>query len=111
MNKFIARSAVGRSIAVAIAAICTHLVLFTPSALAEEPETGNFKFDTEEYLLSVRRHELNDFSRVIGWQVAGNIYFGRQQGDEDAFGFLWQRPGSQISLTNKGLGWHKRLSH
>ena len=99
-----------KSFAYVTAALLGWLV-FVPMADAQEPSENSFSLETEEYMLAIRRHELSDFSRVIGWQVRENVFFGRQQGDEDAFGFLWQRTGSQISLTNKGLSWHKRLGH
>ena len=69
-----------------------------------------YDLDVEEYLAGVRQHGLDEDTRVVGWQIGENLYFGRRRGDIDDFGFVLQHGDTQYSLTEEGIGWRKTFS-
>ena len=65
-----------------------------------------------EYGAGVRRHELDEQTRLLGWRLNDRWYFGRRKGDDaDALGLIWQKGDTQISLSPEGIGWRLQLSH
>jgi hypothetical protein len=69
-----------------------------------------FDLGVEEYAAGVREHGLDEDTRVIGWQIRDNMYFGRRRGEIDDFGFVFQFGDTQLSLTEDGIGWRKSIS-
>jgi len=75
------------------------LELYQPFALGEK-----------EYTAGVRLHGLDEDTRVVGWKLSDNLYFGRRKGEIDDFGFVLTRGDTQYSLTEDGIGWRKSVS-
>ena len=90
------------------------LMVACPGGAAWGDEQG---FDTrglalptvKEYAAGVRRHDLDEDTRLVGWRLDDRWYFGRRKGDEDGFGFVWQRGDTQLSITTEGIGWRRQL--
>ena len=55
------------------------------------------------YQFGIDRHELDDYTRVTGWQVADRWYFGKTRGDDSGIGFVWQREADQLSVSTGGI--------
>ena len=69
-----------------------------------------FVLDANEYVAGVREHGLDADTRMLGWQLGDEVYFGRRHGVIDDFGFVVKRGVDQFSFTQKGIGWHRSLS-
>ena len=76
-------------------------------AAAAEPR---FDLDQDEYAVGVRGYGLDEDTRVIGWQLTEDLYFGRRQGEVDDFGFVLKRGDTQYSFTEHGIGWRHSFS-
>lgn len=86
-----------------------------PAAAADNIAASSIELDTydsfkKEYALGVRQHRLNAGQRVVGWQLSEHWYFGKNRGDDDGFGFIWQSSAStQVAFTNEGVVVRRRL--
>lgn len=69
-----------------------------------------FDLDVDEYTAGVREHGLDEETRVLGWRLRDDLYFGRRHGDIDDFGFVFQRGDMQYSITEDGIGVRKSIS-
>jgi hypothetical protein len=77
---------------------------------AAHADRGPFDLDGDEYTAGVREHGLDEETRVLGWRLRDDLYFGRRHGDIDDFGFVFQRGDVQYSLTEDGIGVRKSIS-
>ena len=71
---------------------------------------GHFDLNQNEYAIGVRGYGLDEDTRVIGWQLGNNFYFGRRQGENDDFGFVYKDGNTQYSFTEHGIGWRHSFS-
>lgn len=56
------------------------------------------------YPLGVNRYALNHATRLTGWQVGEDLYFGRAKGEDSGIALVWQRRwNQQVSLSNDGI--------
>ena len=63
---------------------------------------SNFRvLPTQGY--GIEQHELDHKTRVTGWKVARNWYFGRQRGDDSGLTLVWQRKKNQLSVSKDGI--------
>ena len=76
-------------------------------AIADEPY---WDLNQNEYAVGVRGYGLDEDTRVIGWQLGNNFYFGRRKGENDDFGFVFKDGNTQYSLTEHGIGWRHSFS-
>ena len=76
-------------------------------AAAAEPV---FYPNQDEYAIGVRGYGLDEDTRIIGWQLTENFYFGRRKGEIDDFGFVLKRGDTQYSFTEHGIGWRHSFS-
>ena len=68
--------------------------------------------EMREYGAGVRRHQLDEQTRLLGWRLNERWYFGRRKGDDsDALGLIWQKGDTQISISPEGIGWRHQFSH
>lgn len=81
-----------------------------PVCLCASARADEFDLDQEEFTAGVREHGLDEDTRVVGWQITDDLYFGRRRGDIDDFGFVLQRGDTQFSFTEEGIGWRKSIS-
>ncbi len=86
--------------------LCCTLLAAIPAAAAEP----RFDLSQDEYAVGVRHFGVDEDTRIIGWQLADGIYFGRRQGEIDDFGFVLKRGDTQYSFTEHGIGWHRSIS-
>jgi hypothetical protein len=90
------------------ALLCATCFAAAPtSANAAEPR---FDLNQNEYAIGVRGYGLDEDTRVIGWQLTNNFYFGRRQGRNDDFGFVFKKGDTQYSFTEHGIGWRHSFS-
>lgn len=75
------------------------------AAAGARADDKRFPLNQEEYVAGVHRYGVTDDTRVIGWQIRDDLYFGRRQGDIDDFGFVFKRGTTQYSFTQHGIGW------
>jgi hypothetical protein len=88
--------------------VCAACFAASPmSANAAEPR---FDLNQNEYAVGVRGYGLDEDTRVIGWQLGNNFYFGRRQGENDDFGFVFKDGDTQYSFTEHGIGWRRSFS-
>jgi len=87
-------------------AVFLGVVVGSNLAQADEP----FDLDEKEYAAGVRLHGIDEDTRVVGWKLSDNLYFGRRKGEIDDFGFVLTRGDTQYSLTEDGVGWRKSIS-
>ena len=69
---------------------------------ADDGVVPEFELDSA-YQFGIDRHELDDYTRVTGWQVSDRWYFGKKRGDDSDFGFVWQREADQLSVSTGGV--------
>ena len=88
--------------AIAIAALAT-------SAHANDKADFDARL-TEGYAWGIDDHRLDQFTKVTGWQVSNNWYFGRQKGEDSGLTLVWQRSAAdQVSLSKDGLRFTRRF--
>ena len=95
------------------------LTLAVALPVAAEESDGNavpIEFDPydfsfkKEFALGVRQHRLSSAQRVVGWQLSDHWYFGKNRGDEDGFGLIWQTTAStQVAITHEGVMFKRQL--
>jgi hypothetical protein len=85
--------------------ICLGLCICFFGAASACADEDRFLLNQEEYLIGVHRYGVDEDTRVIGWQIRDDLYFGRRQGEIDDFGFVFKRGTTQYSLTQHGIGW------
>ena len=97
------------------AMICLSLLtgcLSAPARAAEPTfdETRLHVDEMKEYGAGVRRHQLDEQTRLLGWRLNDRWYFGRRKGDDaDALGLIWQNGNTQFSLSPEGIGWRRQF--
>jgi hypothetical protein len=74
-------------------------------AAGARADDKRFAFNQEEYVAGVHRYGVTDDTRIIGWQISDDLYFGRRQGEVDDFGFVFKHGATQYSFTQHGIGW------
>lgn len=90
-----------------------RVVIVLATALAGANVTAaepDFYLNQDEYAVGVQRYGLDEDTRVIGWQLTENFYFGRRQGELDDFGFILKHGDTQYSFTEHGIGWRHSFS-
>jgi hypothetical protein len=87
-------------------AVLLGLLFGAPLAQADDP----FDLDEKEYTAGVRLHGIDEDTRIVGWKLSDNLYFGRRKGGIDDFGFILTRGDTQYSFTEDGIGWKKSIS-
>jgi hypothetical protein len=91
----------------AVLLCATCFAAASPEVSAAEPR---FDLNQNEYAIGVRGYGLDEDTRVIGWQLTNNFYFGRRQGENDDFGFVFKKGDTQYSFTEHGIGWRHSFS-
>jgi len=86
--------------------LCATCFAAAPSGAAEP----RWDLNQNEYAVGVRGYGLDEDTRVIGWQLTNNFYFGRRQGQNDDFGFVFKQGDTQYSFTEHGIGWRHSFS-
>lgn len=66
--------------------------------------------DAEEYVFEIHKYRLDSQTKLIGWRIRDDVYFGRRSADDHDFGFIWQTGDTQLSLTSEGIGWRMELA-
>ncbi len=61
------------------------------------------------YALGVDRYDVDAHTEIIGWQLPGNWYFGRQDGLDSGLTLVWQQDERQVSLSKDGLRLTRRF--
>ena len=84
-------------------------VLLLGAATASADDDA-FTLNQEEFPIGVHRYGVDENTRVIGWQIRDDLYFGRRQGKGKDFGFVFKRGNSQYSFTQNGIGWRHSFS-
>jgi len=79
------------------------------AAFASEAHPA-FVFDTGRFAIGVLDRDVDHATRMVGWQLNENLYFGRRRGDIDDFGFVWRTGDTQWSFTEDGIGWKRTVS-
>ena len=96
-----------RAVLLAATLLASSAVAAKEPALVVQPA---FVLDANEYVAGVREHGLDADTRMLGWQLGDEVYFGRRHGGIDDFGFVVKHGDDQFSFTQKGIGWHRSLS-
>jgi|TARA_B100000315_G_scaffold118928_1_gene108976 hypothetical protein len=63
----------------------------------------------EEYRLGVEKYRLDHETRVTGWQVSENWFFGHQKGEDSGLTLVWQQDREQVSLSKDGVRFTRRF--
>ena len=60
---------------------------------------------------AIRRYQLDSGTRVTGWQLRDDVFFGRSKGDLSGVALIWQRSQTdQLSLSGSGLKLTRRIN-
>ena len=97
-------------------------MLSTGLANAESPDWQAYYADAQttqgqaaqvlydgDYALGVVRYDLDDHTEILGWQVAQQVYIGRQDGLDAGLTVVWQIDSNQVSLSKDGLRLTRRF--
>jgi hypothetical protein len=79
-------------------------------AASASADDDRFALNQEEFPIGVHRYGVDEDTRVIGWQIRDDLYFGRRQGEIDDFGFVFKQGATQYSFTQHGIGWRHSFS-
>ena len=82
------------------------ILAFNP-AEALEPLPGN-KFEST-YPYGIARYGLDHKTKVTGWRVAKNWFFGRQRGPDSGLTLVWQGKQDQLSFSKDGIRFTRRF--
>lgn len=64
----------------------------------------------DTYALGVDRHDLDEHTEILGWQLGQRWYFGRQDGIDSGLTFVWQQnERQQVSVSKDGLRLTRRF--
>ena len=63
----------------------------------------------KDYALGIHRHDLDDHTELLGWQLGDSLYFGRQDGIDSGLTLVWQQKANQFSLSKEGLRLTRRF--
>lgn len=81
------------------------------ASAAGERDDVSFQLRHADYAMGVRKFRLEDGdSKVVGWRLGQRWYFGRWKGDDKGVGFVWQGESTQVSITDAGINWRRRIS-
>ena len=75
---------------------------------ADPAASPAFEF-IDAHRLGMGRHQLDDYTRVTGWQISRQWYFGQQRGKDSALGFVWQGDAEQMSISTDGIRFIRRF--
>lgn len=60
---------------------------------------------------AITRYQLDSGTRVTGWQLRDDVFFGRSKGDLSGVALIWQRSQTdQLSLSGSGLKLTRRIN-
>ena len=60
---------------------------------------------------AIKRYQLDSGTRVTGWQLRDDVFFGRSKGDLSGVALIWQRSQTdQLSLSGSGLKLTRRIN-
>ncbi len=63
-----------------------------------------------DYALGINRFDVDSHTEILGWQLSGSVYFGRQDGEDSGLTLVWQRNArDQLSLSKEGLRLTRRF--
>ena len=82
------------------------IVAFVP-AQALEP-ASDIKLDLS-HPNGVTQDRLDHATKVTGWRVAKDWYFGRQRGSDSGLTLVWQSKQNQLSLSKNGIRLTRRF--
>ncbi len=82
------------------------IVAFVP-AQALEP-ASDIKLDLS-HPNGVTQYRLDHATKVTGWRVAKDWYFGRQRGSDSGLTLVWQSKQNQLSLSKDGIRLTRRF--
>ena len=87
---------------------CISILALVPlPALAVESMT-QVKLEST-YALGVAQYRLDHETKVTGWRVAKDWYFGRQRGADSGLTLVWQRKRDQVSFSKDGIRFTRRF--
>ena len=57
----------------------------------------------------ITEYRLDHETKVTGWRVAKEWYFGRQRGSDSGLTLVWQNKQDQLSLSKDGIRFTRRF--
>ena len=84
--------------------------------LAEEAGSAAGRADSfndvpvlKAYTLGINRFDLDEYTEILGWQLAESWYLGRQDGLDSGLTLVWQQDSNQLSVSKDGVRLTKRF--
>lgn len=95
----------------AIGVLAVLAAFISGASMAGEGDDVAYQLRHADYAMGVRKYRLEGGdSKVVGWQLGRRWYFGRWKGDDKGVGFVWQGELTQVSITDNGINWRRRIS-
>lgn len=79
---------------------------FAP-AVALEPASG-IKLESDR-LIRITHYKLDHKTKLTGWRVGKEWYFGRQKGEDSGLTLVWQGKQDQLSFSREGIRLTRRF--
>jgi len=72
-----------------------------------EPAHNHFRLNSSH----LGRYQVDQGTRMTGWKLRDDVYFGKSKGDLKGVALIWQRSQTdQVSLSGSGLRLTRRIN-